>query len=140
MGGAQEPAYLAFLCIGAYIAVLVGAFALARRWPLVTRSALATAAVVGVAFLAWAWIGGISALPGKLVGPADAQFAFHLGFPLTVFGTAVFMVCCAPSPPRFNDGTTKSLVAEFMCRILVTYILTAIIGIITYTGVTGYSK
>jgi hypothetical protein len=27
-----------------------------------------------------------------------------------------------------------------MCRILVTYILTAIIGIITYTGVTGYSK
>jgi len=140
VAAASEPGYLAFLSIGAYVAVLVATFALARRWQRATCSFLASIAIVGIVFLGWSWVHGISALPGKLVGSPEAQFAFRVGFPSSVLGTVLFVVCLAPSPARFRDGTVKSIVAEFICRIFVTYLLSAIVGMIAYTVVTGYVK
>jgi hypothetical protein len=140
MVNADPPAYIALLRIAAVVAGYVATFVLVRRWPRLILSLLAIAAIIGFGLLIWAWFQGISALPGQLVGTPEVKSAFLVGFPLAVMGSALFFVCLIPRHPRLNDGTTKSFVGDLLLRLLAMWIVSAIIGIIAYTLVTGYSK
>ena len=132
---------LAFLRIAAVLVGLASVYALAWRWRRVVVSLAGIAALAGLVLLGWAASQGIWAEPGRVHGASPSvEQAFRIGYPLTVLGAAIFIVAMSPPNPRSENGTTKAVVGDVLIRLLVTWVVSFVIGIVVYAVVTGYVK